>query len=196
MRDRVVGSFKVKLVIYFLLLSLLPIGAAFWGFTQVAGQSETRRVDARLQSGMRAVVASYQERLDTAQHEATTIAKTPIFQTALQKRDLLALVHMVRLLPNAREVSVSSVDGNLVGRPFIFAATRQATVVSRLGLVGYVTVSVPFDGTLVDALRSRSGLAAADSLVILRHNTIVASSPAVPGTLTAPVGQMKTVSVG
>ena len=49
------GSFKVKLVVYFLLLSLLPIVAAFWGFTQVAGQSETRRVDARLQTGMRAL---------------------------------------------------------------------------------------------------------------------------------------------
>jgi len=196
MREVTVGSFKLKLVVYFLLLSLLPIAAAFWGFTQVAGQSETRRVDARLQTGMRALLASYQERLDAAQHQATGIAKTPVFQRALERRDLRALVHMVQLLPNAHEVSVSSVDGNLVGRPSVFAATRQATVVSRLGLVGYVTVSVPFDGTLVDALRQRSGLAPADSLVILRHNTIVASSPAVPGRLTAPVGQMKTVAVG
>ena len=36
------GSFKFKLVVYFLLLSLLPIAAAFWGFASVAGQSETR----------------------------------------------------------------------------------------------------------------------------------------------------------
>jgi diguanylate cyclase (GGDEF)-like protein len=191
-----VGSFKLKLVLYFVLLSLLPIAAAFWGFTQVAGQSETRRVDARLQTGMRALVASYQERLDAAQHQATGIAKTPVFQIALEKRDLRALVHMVQLLPNAHDVSISSVDGNLVGRPSVFAATRQATVVSRLGLVGYVTVSVPFDGTLVDALRQRSGLAPADSLVIVRHNNIVASSPAVAGRLTAPVGQMNTVAVG
>jgi diguanylate cyclase (GGDEF)-like protein len=191
-----VGSFKVKLVVYFLLLSLLPIGAAFWGFTQVAGQSETRRVDARLQTGMRALLASYQERLDAAQHQATSIARTPVFQIALEKRDLRALAHMVQLLPNPRAVSISSVDGSLVGRPPVFAATRQATVVSRQGLVGYVTVSVPFDGTLVDALRHRSGLAVADALVILRRNSIVASSPAVPGILIAPVGQMKTVSVG
>jgi diguanylate cyclase (GGDEF)-like protein len=191
-----VGSFKLKLVVYFLLLSLLPIGAAFWGFTQVAGQSETRRVDARLQSGMRALLASYQERLDVAQHEATAIAETAVFQKALEKRDLRALVHMVQLLPSAHSVAISSVDGSLIGRPSVFAATRQAAVVSRQGLIGYVTVSVPFDGTLVDALRRRSGLAPADSLVILRHNNIVASSPAVPGRLTAPVGQMKTVAVG
>ena len=190
------GSFKLKLVIYFLLLSLLPIGAAFWGFTQVAGQSETRRVDARLQSGMRALLASYQERLDAAQHQATTIARTPVFQKALEKHDLRALAHMVQLLPNPHEVSVSSVDGSLVGRPIVFAATRQATVLSQQGLLGYVTVSVPFDGTLVDALRPRSGLASADSLVILRHSSVVASSPAVAGTFDAPIGQMKTVAVG
>ena len=43
------GSFKVKLVAYFLLLSLLPLAADFWGFSTVASQSEARRVDARLQ---------------------------------------------------------------------------------------------------------------------------------------------------
>ena len=34
------GSFKVKLVAYFLLLSLLPLAAAFWGFSTVSAQSE------------------------------------------------------------------------------------------------------------------------------------------------------------
>jgi diguanylate cyclase (GGDEF)-like protein len=195
-RKLFVGSFKLKLVGYFLLLSLLPIAAAFWGFTQVAGQSETRKVDARLQAGMRTLLASYQERLDAAQHQATAIAKTPVFQRELERHDLRSLVHVVQLLPNARQVSINSVDGPLVGRPLVFAATRQATVLSPHGLVGYVTVSVPFDGSLVAALRRRSGLAPADSLAILRGDSIVASSPAVPGTLSAPVGQMTTVSVG
>jgi diguanylate cyclase (GGDEF)-like protein len=189
-----VGSFKLKLVVYFLLLSLLPIAAAFWGFTQVAGQSETRRVDARLQTGMRALLASYQERVDAAQTEATGIAKLPAFQKELESRDLSSLAHLIR---DASEVAISDASGDLImGHPPVFAATRQAAVLSRHGLLGYVTVSVPFDGTLVDALRHRSGLAPADALVILRHDKIVASTPAVFGTLTAPVGQMKTVSVG
>ena len=188
------GSFKVKLVLYFLLLSLLPIAAAFWGFTQVAGQSETRRVDARLQTGMRAMLATYQERVDAAQTEATGIAKLPAFQKELERRDLASLAHLIR---DASEVAISDAGGHFIlGHPPAFAATRQAAVLSRLGLVGYVTVSVSFDGTLVDELRHRSGLAPADALVILRHDKIVASTPAVFGTLTAPVGQMKTVSVG
>jgi len=32
------ASFKVKLVLYFLLLSLLPVAAAFWGFSTVDDQ--------------------------------------------------------------------------------------------------------------------------------------------------------------
>ena len=56
-------SFKFKLVAYFVLLSLLPAAAAFWGFSSVAKQSEVRRVDARLQAGLRAAVAAYDEDL-------------------------------------------------------------------------------------------------------------------------------------
>jgi diguanylate cyclase (GGDEF)-like protein len=187
-----VGSFKVKLVIYFVLLSLLPIGAAFWGFTQVAGQTETRRVDARIQSGMRALLASYEDQLNAAQLQATSIASKPAFQRDLEDRDLSSIGQMLRSEPN---VYVSSVDGDIVGHPAIFAATRQATVVSSTGLVGYVTVSVPFDGTLVHELRARSGLAPADSLVILKRGRIVASSPAIAGLVAEPSGQMKTISV-
>src|SRR6266581_4862102 len=187
------GSFKLKLVVYFLLLSLLPIVAAFWGFTQVAGQSETRRVDARLQTGMRALIASYQEQLDAAQHEATTIAETRVFQSDLERRDGAALAHMFR---NEPQVSVESVDGFLIHSPPIFAATRQAAVLTRKGLVGYVTVSVPFDLRLVETLRERSGLGRADALAVLEGRRIVASSPTVHGRVVAPLGQMKTVSVG
>jgi diguanylate cyclase (GGDEF)-like protein len=39
-----VASFKVKLVLYFVVLSLLPLAAAFWGFTTVASHDGTRRV--------------------------------------------------------------------------------------------------------------------------------------------------------
>ena len=57
------GSFKVKLVAYFVLLSLLPVTAAFWGFATVALRAETHRVDARLEGGLRASVAAYHDEL-------------------------------------------------------------------------------------------------------------------------------------
>src|SRR3954467_4601992 len=95
-----IGSFKLKLVAYFLLLSLLPMAAAFWGFSSVAGQSETRRVDARLQAGLRASLAAYQERIDAAQANAEGLARNRTFQTDLAHLDVPALVAMLRETPN------------------------------------------------------------------------------------------------
>src|SRR3954454_5170352 len=190
---RAVGSFKVKLVVYFLLLSLLPIAATFWGFTSVAGQSETRRVDARLQAGLRAVIASYQERLDGAEREAAGLARAPVFQKPIEARDLPALVH---LLENSSNVRVTAVDGFAVGHPPAFSATREVAVFTRKGLIGTVTVAVPFDSTLVETLRTQSGLGPKDRLVILRGRKIVAASPSVRGLVAVPVGRTKTVDVG
>ena len=85
------GSFKVKLVVYFLLLSLLPLAAAFWGFSTVAARSETRRVDARLQAGLRATLATYQDELRAGDAAAQRLARDPQFQRALLERDRAAL---------------------------------------------------------------------------------------------------------
>ena len=187
------GSFKLKLVAYFLLLSLLPILAAFWGFSSVAGQSETRRVDARLQSGLRSVLSSYQQRLDKAQSEANMLAQAPVFQEELRGRDLPSLVHWLRDAPN---FSVTGADGLRVGHPPAFSAKQEVAVVTRDGLVGTVTAAVPFDTSLVGVLRARSGLSTTDVLVILRGSRIVASSPTVAGHLAAGAGQTRRVRVG
>src|SRR5881396_509024 len=99
----VMGSFKVKLVAYFVLLSLLPLTAAFWGFATVAARAETRRVDARLQAGLRATVAAYQEELVGAAAAAEALAKRPAFERALVAGDWAA---MRRLLVGRPDLSV------------------------------------------------------------------------------------------
>ena len=53
------GSFKVKLVVYFLLLASVPVGVAAFGFGSVVRSSETTRVDARLQAGLHAALTAY-----------------------------------------------------------------------------------------------------------------------------------------
>src|SRR5258705_13512713 len=112
MRGITMGSFKIKLLIYFLLLSLLPMAAAFWGFSSVAGQSETRKGDARLQGGLRAVLPSYQERVGGAQREAAGLARGPSFQRGLESRDLPARYPR---LPTSSNVSVPANAGFRVG---------------------------------------------------------------------------------
>jgi diguanylate cyclase (GGDEF)-like protein len=188
------GSFKLKLVVYFLLLSLLPMAAAFWGFTSVAGQSETRRVDARLQAGLRASLAAYQERVDAAQSMAAGLARNRTFQMDLERLDFTALFAMLRGTPNLYVVAAG--DALHVGSRPQLAAERQVTVFTRKGLIGTVRSYVPLDTELVDGLRRRSGLAAADSLVILDGTRIVASSPEAGGAVTAVPGRTQTVTVG
>ena len=46
------GSFKIKLVGTFLALSVVPLAAAFWGFSAVAERSVTSSVDDRLEAGL------------------------------------------------------------------------------------------------------------------------------------------------
>jgi diguanylate cyclase (GGDEF)-like protein len=189
-----VGSFKFKLVVYFLLLSLLPIAAAFWGFSSVAGQSETRRVDARLQAGLRAALAAYQEKVDAAQATAQTLAKNRAFQIDLQSQNFHALVADLREAPNVYVVAAGG--GFHVGRPPGFSAQRQVAVFSRQGFAGTITVSVPFDSSLVDAVSKRSGLGGADTLVLVRGSKIVASSfPQVTGQLPLAAGRTETLNV-
>jgi diguanylate cyclase (GGDEF)-like protein len=189
-----VGSFKLKLVAYFLLLSLLPMAAAFWGFSSVAGQSETRRVDARLQAGLRASLAAYQERVDAAQSSAEGLARNRTFQTDLERLDFPALVAMLRGTPNL--VVVAAGDAFHVGSSPALGAEREVTVFTRKGLIGTIKSYVPLDTDLVETLRNRSGLAAADLLVILDGSRIVASSPDASGTIGAAPGRTQTVTIG
>jgi diguanylate cyclase (GGDEF)-like protein len=188
----VLGSFKVKLVLYFLLLSVLPMVAAFWGFANVAGQSETRRVDARLQGGLRTALASYQEQIDAAQRRATHLTRSPDFQRALESRNPVALDRVVEPMNN---VSVEA--GRLhSGETPAFAATREADVITPDGRTATVTVAVPFNEKLVRSLRAGSGLGDDDALAVLRSGRIVASSPAVRGNVEVGAGQTRTVRVG
>ena len=94
------ASFRVKLVLYFLLLSLLPVAAAFWGFSTVAAHGETKRVDERLQAGLRASLAGYQQRIDSAQATATSLAAANWFKRDLEENDDAAVRRALTRYPN------------------------------------------------------------------------------------------------
>ena len=168
------GSFKVKLVAYFMLLSLLPLAAAFWGFSTVAGRAETRRVDARLQAGLRAAVAAYQEELGNADATAEVLARSPAFEHALIQRDRKALTRLLRNRPN-----IAIVMGHYfrVGPSIPGAATREVSVVGPRGTRGAVIASVPLDAALVHRLQIRSGLDPDEHVILLVRRAVVAGLP-------------------
>jgi len=188
-----VGSFKVKLVAYFLLLSLLPLAAAFWGFSTVAAQSEARRVDARLQAGLRATLAAYQEALGSANDAAERLARQPSFQRALLARDRPVLKRMLRGKPH---LAVEAPGGFRVGKRDPTAPTRQVAVVGAGGTRGAVIASVPLGSALVTRLEARSGLEREDHVLLVKDGRIVAGPPGVRGSFDLLSGKPHTVSLG
>ena len=187
------GSFKVKLVVYFLLLSLLPLAAAFWGFSTVAARSETRRVDARLQAGLRATLATYQDELRAGDAAAQRLARDPRFQRALLERDRAALR---RLLSDQPDLAAEASGGFRVGRRYARAATREVAVVGAAGSGGTVIASVPLDRGLVRGLETRSGLDREDHVVLLENGSIAVGPAGVRGRVDVMSGKPDTISVG
>jgi diguanylate cyclase (GGDEF)-like protein len=187
-----VGSFKVKLVAYFLLLSLLPLAAAFWGFSTVAARSETRRVDARRQAGLRATLATYQEALSGADKAAAALARDAAFQQALVRRDRAALERMLRTRPH---LAVEAPGGFRVGPRDPTAATREVSVVGPGGARGAVVATVPLDAKLVRRLERRSGLEADDHVILVEGGRILAGPVGVRGRFNALSGKTRTVTL-
>jgi diguanylate cyclase (GGDEF)-like protein len=187
------GSFKVKLVAYFLLLSLLPLAAAFWGFSTVAARAETRRVDARLQAGLRATVAAYQEELANADAAAEALARTPTFERALIARDRVGLQLLLAGKPNLRVV---------IGRDFAVgtrvpgAATRVVSVLGPAGARGSVIASIPLGASLIHRLQARSGLDPNDRVILLVHGSVAAGLPLARGAVNVTAGSPHTAKIG
>ena len=187
------NSFKLKLVAYFVLLSLLPMAAAFWGFTTVAGVSQTRQVDARLQAGLRTALAAYQERVDLEQAAAGQMARVRAFQLDLERRDRFQLALLLREAP---DLSVVGPGGFRVGRTPPRAVRSAVDVVTRAGRIGTIVASLPLDDALVASLRAGAGLDSSDVLALVDGNRIVASEPFVRGKVRLAAGKTATVDVG
>jgi len=159
------GSLKVKLALYFALLALLPLAVTFYGFGALAYRSETRRVDARLQAGLRAVVANYVARLDAADATAERVGRDPAFLRALRTRDRAGLERI-----SGPRLSIT-VGGRTYGGKPPGAATRRVTVTSGGNTLAVVSVAVPIDESLLRRLHA--GLSERDQLIAVRAGAVV-----------------------
>src|SRR5881396_1132058 len=162
-------SFKLKLVAYFLLVSLLPLGAAALGLHAVARRSETRRVDVRLEASLRAVVASYKDELRAAGNKAAVLAESRSFQRALLTRDRRTLRRILEGSPGVRLESrvLTAGPAQMVG------PASEFTVTSAHGALGTLLAGVPLSGSSVTSLRDRAGIED-DTLVVVRGATVAA----------------------
>ena len=168
------GSFKLRLVIYFMLLALLPLVAATWAFSEVARRGETGSVDSRLSTAVRVAQADYEERLDEAGQTAKSLAGATLVQQALAARDRSAL------LKTAHEVDRSAFyakNGVLIAgeRPARNAAVREAAVVEQgtKAVVGRVAVSVPFNDALAQSLGATAALEKEDRFAFVADGRLI-----------------------
>lgn len=186
-------SFKLKLVLYFLLLSLLPVSAAFIGFTEVSERSETRYVDGRLHAALRAGVAAYEAELERAETAARLLASNRRLQLALARDDRAQLRRLARA---AGPVRIETASGVRVGSAPAGAVERRVAVLGPNAPLGAVVSFVPVDDGLARRLHSRSGLERDEPVVLLRDGSIVAASTPLEGALRLPEGTTAAVRLG
>jgi diguanylate cyclase (GGDEF)-like protein len=184
-------SFKLKLVFYFLLVSVLPLGAAGWALHSIERSSETRRVDVRLEAGLRAVLATYKGQVVAADHRAHVLAADRELQRALLRGDRRALS---RIVAANRGIRLETPTLELGPARMIAPGTRVA-IVNKGTTVGTLVSGVPLTRSALARLRSRSGLDSDDRLVVLHAGRVVGGPRALTGGLLETPGRAETLSV-
>lgn len=179
------GSFKLRLVTYFMLLSLLPLLAATWAFNEVAQRGETGGADSRLSTALRVALADYAEQIRRdAVEPANSLARATSVQRALATHNRADLIRISREVPHSGFYT----GGQLIAgqKPPRLAATRSTDVVLRRGeVLGTVVVSLPLDDQLVKELRANAGLEESDRFAFVSEGRVVAPADLV-GMLPAP----------
>ncbi len=178
---------------YFVLLSLVPLAATYWGFSTVAGAGESRQVALRQEAGLRAALALYAEQADRAQARAEQLARSRQLQRALERRDRGALRRIVAGRPS---LYVEGAGGLQAGAVPHLAARFPVDVVAGAHRLGEVVATIPLDVRLVGRLRRSAAFDSGDVLVLLQGSRILASMPRLTGRVTVPAGPSATVSVG
>ena len=151
-------SFKHRLAVYFLLLAVLPLTAAFWGFGTIAKRAEERRVDSRLGAELRAVFASYERQTHQLTKRARSLASRRDVQRGLGARSFGALPRGVRVVGPHRLA---------IGAPATVEATQTVQVRAGDRAVGSIVAVLPLDRTLLRRLNTDSGLTRGDRIVFV-----------------------------
>ena len=161
------GSFKFKLVGTFLALSVLPLAAAFWGFSQVAERSVTTSADDRLAAGLTAASAAFEDERRNAERAAERLGSDPAFQTAVARDDRAELRRLLAPLPALRVELPGDVT---IGRVPPLSAETTVSLVGADNRSATIVASVSLNDALARRLHARSGLTAPDELAIVRPN--------------------------
>jgi diguanylate cyclase (GGDEF)-like protein len=188
------GSFKLRLVTYFLLLALLPLLAASWAFSEVATRSEVGNTDSRLNAALRVAISDYSRRVDGLELTAKSLANATTVQEAFQTRNRAEFVQQAKLVPG----SVFYAKGQLLaGKPPEGVHVERSSVVTSEGrVIGEIVVWFPLDRILLAQLRTAAGLRQTDRVLLARSGSVLAGSSEIVGSSIAPLPKPSYLSLG
>jgi len=179
------GSFKLRLVTYFLLLALLPLLAASWAFSEVATKSEVSNTDSRLNAALRVSINDYSRRVDGLGVTAKSLAGATTVQGAFQTSNRSVLVRQARLVPGASFYA----NGQLIAgeRPVGVFVERSSFVTSEGAVIGRIVVSLPLDRALLAELGAAAGLKQEDRLLLAQSGQVFVGPSDAVGSNVAPL---------
>jgi diguanylate cyclase (GGDEF)-like protein len=174
------GSFKLRLVTYFVLLALVPLLAASWAFSEVSTNSELANTDARLNAALRVAVRDYAQTISNdAAATAKSLANATSVQRAFLTRDRAALIRLSKEIPHTAFYSHGQL---LAGTDAPDLSAQRLSVVTAKGKeIGRIVVWLPLDNALLLELRDNSGLERGDILLLSTGGQIVAGPRALLG---------------
>ena len=195
LKGKMLGSFKLKLVGTFLALSVLPLAAAFWGFSQVAERSVTSSTDDRLEAGLSAALVAFEDERRRAGSAAERLGRDPAFQAAVARDDRATIAD---LLPASPSLRVEMPGGRTIGPVPPLAAETDVSLLGPGSRSVTIVASVPLTRSLANRLHARSGLTAPDELAVVRFDdSITASSnPSLRGAVDLVPGRVVTETIG
>ena len=169
------GSFKLRLVIYFMLLALLPLVAVTVAFTEVAIDGEVSAADSRLSTAIAVAAADYAEQLeDDAVDDAESLARATQVQRAFAERDRRTLLETAEQVPHS---AFFSPKGELLAgqRPGLYAGMREVKVLAAKGRVlGRIVVHLPFSDELAQGLAENAALREGDQFAFVSGGKVIA----------------------
>jgi diguanylate cyclase (GGDEF)-like protein len=179
------GSFKLRLVTYFLLLALLPLLAASWAFSEVATRSEVSNTDSRLNAALRVSINDYARRVDGLGVTARSLAGATTVQEAFQTGNRSVLVRQARLVPSASFYA----NGQLIAgeRPVGVHVERTSFVSSEGAVIGRIVVSLPLDSELLAELGAAAGLKQEDRVLLAQSGQVLVGPTDAAGSEVAPL---------
>jgi len=172
------ASFKLRLVLYFLLLSLVPLAGVTWAFSQAAKRDEVHRADTSLNKSVRAAVGDLSLQLAAAGTQAKALGASPEVARALASGDTAALDAAAAQVP---EAAFFTGDQLLAGNVPPVAASRSVDIVSDGQTIGRIAVSVPLDEALLQSVSSAAGLGPDEQLLLAVDGRVSAGLPALLG---------------